>query len=534
MNIGNSNNRIKLCFLENKSKFLKLFFLIPLGVTITAIAYFLLTQIFYYFPGGVGGKEVFLTPRYLLQQNDLPSGIFQQWRQLILVIFTGVAFIFTALNLSRNKKITFGKFLFFIYILAISLEFMFVLLTPNGWGHLALQAKSINNGIWLSLQVINETIHLRHLDFVDTMRYIYIDLGGNTCGYTLPGTTHPPGIFLVSIAIFTLATHIFRFLHNPALAWAITMTLTNTLLIVIVSLIAREAFSTRIAKLTAISLLTVPSVLMHFCALLDAIASLFTATGILIMLNALKYFRLDTFSRNRTKSLLMGMFSGLFFMLCIQMTYGHIVPISALILTFIVLVDKKDFKNLSMFMLGMSMLALMYFSFEYWISNGTSFWFKRAFRLAKIVGDGLAWRPYPLSQVANFVILSVMGGILFLPCIIFMSGYTFSSLWRLIRGRLYISNTRALCRFSLSFSVILILSYLIFQKTVRLEVERTLHWFFVFIWSMSGIFLVAIDVFCREIFPGMFIRNRNWGLFIFLLLQFVITLTLAMGIQDYY
>ena len=115
-----------------------------------------------------------------------------------------------------------------------------------------------------------------------------------------------------------------------------------------------------------------------------------------------------------------------------------------------------------------------------------------------------------------------------------MSGYAFSSLWRLIRGRLDIFNARALCRLFLSFSVVLILSYLIFQKTVRLEVERTFHWFFIFAWSMSGIFLVAIDVFCREIFPAMSMRNRKWGLVVFLLLQFVITLTLAMGIQDYY
>ncbi|MFH1062511.1 MAG: hypothetical protein V1747_06460 [Candidatus Omnitrophota bacterium] len=411
---------------------------------------------------------------------------------------------------------------------------MFVLLTPNGFGHLGLQAKSINNGIWLSLDVINNTIQQRHFNFVDTLRYIYVDLGGNKCGYTLPGTTHPPGIFLVSIAIFRLATHIFRFLHNPSLAWAITVTLINTLLIGMVALIAKEVFSTRIAKLTAIFLLTVPSVLMHFSAMLDGIASLFTATSVFMMIKTLKYFREDAFIRNRTKSFLMGMLSGLFFMLCLQMTYGHAVPIGALVLAFIVLVDKKDFKNLSMFMFGMIMIALMYFSFEYLISHGTSFWFKRAFRIAKIVGNGLASRPYPLSQVANFVVLSVMGGILFLPGVILVVGYSFGFLWRLIKGQLSFSNSRALCRGFLWFSAVLALSYLLFQRTVRLETERTLHWFLIFIWSLSGIFFISIDAFCREIFRGMFIRNKKIGVLVFILLQFVITLTLAMSIQDYY
>lgn len=531
---GRSKVFTKLRFSASNRMFLKLFFLIPLGIVITFIAYYLLTQMFYYFPDGTGGKEVFLLPRYCLRQNDLSSDIFHQWSQLFFIIVVGVALIYTALYLSGNKKVTLGKYLAVIYIFALILEFLFVLLTPHGFEHLELQAKSINNGIWSGLSSIFDTAKTNHLNRIETIRYIYTDLGSNKSGYTIPGTTHPPGVFLVGIIVFKLATNIFHYLHNAPLAWAITVTLINTLLIVIVALIAREVFSVRIAKLTGIFLLTVPSVLMHFCALFDIPASLFTACGMLVMVKSMKNFRLAALNKDRKKIFLMGILSGLFLMLCAQITYGHAIPISASILAFMVVVDKRDLKNIFVFILGMSIPALIYFIFEYWISNGTSFWLVRAFIISKNVGAGLCGRPYPLSQVANFVVLFVMGGILCLSCTIFMSGCAVCSLWKIIQRRLYISNTRKLCRLFLSYSFILILLFLIFQKSVRLESERTLHWFFVYTWSMSGIFFIAVDIIYRRIFPNLFLRYRKLGLFVFILLQFLITLSLAMGIQDYY
>jgi len=529
-----SKNFIKSGFSESNRMFLKLFFLIPLGMIVTFITYYLLSQMFYYFPEGAGGKEVFLLPRYTGQQNDLLSGIFNQWGQLFFIIIIGVILIYVALHLSRNKKITIARYLVIIYIFALILEFLFVLLTPNGFGHLELQAKSINNGIWTSLSYIFDVVKVRNLNFVDTMRYIYTDLGSNNSGYTIPGTTHPPGNFLVSIVIFKLATNIFYFVHNPPLAWAITVTLINTLLIIVIALIARELFSVRISKLTAAFLLTTPSVLMHFCAMGDVISSVFIASGILIMIKVLKNLRLAVFHVNVKKMFFMGILSGLFFMLSLQMSYGTVVPISALTLTFLVFVNKKDIKGLSIFIFGIFVPILMYFIFEYWISSGNSFWITRALIITKLVEGGLSSRPYPLTQVANFVVMFVMGGVLCLSCVIFMSGYTIVFLIKLILRRFYIQNTRELCRIYLSFSFVLVLLFLIFQTTVRLEVERTLHWFFIFIWSMSGIFLVAIDIIYRRVFPNMFIRNRKLGMLIILLLQFFITLVLAMGIQDYY
>jgi hypothetical protein len=77
--------------------------------------------------------------------------------------------------------------------------------------------------------------------------------------------------------------------------------------------------------------------------------------------------------------------------------------------------------------------------------------------------------------------------------------------------------------------------FLLQQTTVRLEVERTWHWFMASIWPLMGVFFISADVFLKRLLPSRTeIINQHYATQVLIYLQAVITLILAISIMDYY
>jgi len=430
-----------------------------------------------------------------------------------------------------------------MYGLALIVVFLFLFLTPHGLHHIELQATSINNGIWYSLNALYAMPASHNASPLGKVQYIFQVLCSSEAGYTLPGTTHPAGIFLVAFSILAVAKFISLDLmggdiHSLGMAWGILVTLLNTLLIPIVMTMAKEAYSEKLGKWTGVFMLTIPSVCFYFCAMLDGIASLLLAMGILFLVYALKYDYQQDSKKNRNVYLYYGLGAGAFFTLAAQMTFGHAMPILALLAAFYLLERKSGVKRLLAFSLGLMIPVALYFIFEYWVSAGKSLWIVRAFAITKIVEHGLdVAKPYPLAQVANFVVMLVMGGILFLPVL----GYICVVMGKIVAGGLMktkpdASNELSIKRFLIIATFIMLLM-LLFQRTVRLEVERIWHWFFIPVWSLMGIFFPSSQVVLERLFPlnGPITINKVWlAPLVLCVVQLLVTVVLAMSIQDYY
>ena len=195
---------------------------------------------------------------------------------------------------------------------------------------------------------------------IDRVKYIFQYLGANNTDlHTLswygnvanpdfslpPGISHPPGQYLILAAIGFLGMLISS---DLALGWGIIITILNTLLIPVIIIISKEAFSERIGKFTGIMLLTIPSVCMHFCGMFDVLLSVFTALGALFLIYGLKHFWDDQpeGKPKHSKGLLYGLGCGTFFTLAAQGTYGHAIPILAFLLSFLFFAKKRRTKEI--------------------------------------------------------------------------------------------------------------------------------------------------------------------------------------------
>lgn len=538
----------------DNDKIVVLLFSVPLACLIVYAAYYLYISIFYIPPGGI--SSIFLGFRYIGGQNDLPSQVFRQWKELSIMAPLLLIIIYFAYWIGIKKNVSFWKYLISIYFLGLLVEVLFLLLTPHGFSHVALQAESINNGGFYSVWVIfQHGFDIDRSDFVgmglqekvclifqhgfdliiDRVRYIFQCLGANNSGYTIPGTTHPPGGFLMLAGIGFLAMFISS---NPALGWGIIVTILNTLLIPVIAIISKEAFSERIGKFTGIMLLTIPSVCIHFCAMFDVVMSVFTALGALFLIYGLKYIYNDELegTPKYVKELLYGLGCGTFFTIAAQGTYGHAIPILAFLLSFLFLVKKDDAKRVGILTVGIIVPAFIYFVFEYYISDGKSFWPVRALNIVSLVGDGLAQaRPFPLAYFANFIIISIFGGILFLPTILYLILSAIDIAVKTYKKKFVICNKNHLIRKFLALSAFFMFLFLLSQTTVRLEVERTWHWFLAAVWPLMGVFFISANTATKRLFP---LRKKFidawYAPLILCYIQMFITVILAMCIMDYY
>lgn len=515
-------------YVHNKNKLIYIFLLIPVSIFIINIAYYLYISIFYIPPSAISG--LFMGFRHLGGMNDISSVVYSQWLQLALISSLFFLVIYISYWLAVKKNISFRIFLFVIYIATIIVTFLFLFLATGELEHFTKQVTSINNGIYYSTNTLFSK-DMGLTDVLERVRYIFSDLSSNNSGYTIPGTTHPPGVFLISAVVGFFANLIS---DDFSLGWGIVVTSINALLIPVVMLISREAFSERIAKLTGIFMITVPSVCMHFSAMFDVIFSLSVMLGSLFLIYGLKY-AIDGENKNLIKMLNFGIISGLFFIIAAQGTYGHVVPILAFISSFILLV-RKDGRLIIIFFIGMAIPVVLYFIFEFYMSSGRSFWPVRALNIVDIVGDGLIEsRPFPLAYFANFIIIFTIGGILVFPTIMYVVYSTFMLFKRMYLQSLTVLSQEQLMRNFLVLSVFLMTLFLLMQTTVRLEVERTWHWYLSAVWPLIGIFYIAFSAFLERIFMLKNVLNEEYyGSLVLIYFQALITLVLSISIMDYY
>lgn len=512
----------------------------------------------------------------------LPSGIFTQWKELSMVFPLVLLLISLLYYYGIKKNIRFIQFLFLSYIISLIIEFSFTLLTHNRITHIAMQAITVNNGIWYSLHKLSSL--LQDKSFYEQILYIYQVLCSNNAPYTIPGTTHPGGVFLIFGIIFTVSSFLsslvmslisffhmnylrdsflgdfavryipeissknyfgvyskatFYYFGFKAVFWGVLVTIINTTLIPVISLIMKEIFTDKMARLGTIFLVIVPSVTFHFCAMGDIFGSLFLGLGILFLVKVIKlpikndeslFFRLFTY----------GLFAGFTFTMAAQMTFGHVFPILSLLLVLysIMIIKKIDFKDIFYFTIAMSVAPLLYFIFEFIVSDGKSFYFLRGLFIASQVGEGLdKMRPFPLAYFANFLILFVIGGILFAPVISYILLKVSMNIKTIFQKR---NITQAILTwpafYFIIYSSFIMLVLLMTQKAVRLETERTWHWFFVPIWALMPIFIECTDVSIKKLFSADndYLAGKNIGFGILLTIQIFITFILSMSIQDYY
>jgi hypothetical protein len=515
--------------LKNNEKMILISLFIPFALLLVYSGYYLITNVFYV-PNASCGYSVFLSPRYYGGMNDLPSEVFRQWKELFIVVPLLLTTIYFAFWIGIKKNVSFWKYLVIIYFSGLLVEFLFLFLTPHGFSHVALQAKSINNGGFYSFGIL-----FNNGFDIDKVRYIFQVLGANNSGYTIPGTTHPPGVFLMLAGIGFLGKFISS---NLALGWGIIVTLLNTLLIPIIATISKEAFSERIGKFTGMMLLTVPSVCIHFCSMFDVILSVFTASGVLFLIYGLKHIYDDQLEGKPkySKELLYGLGCGTFFTVAAQGTYGHAIPILAFTLSFLFFVRKDEPKRIGILIAGIVIPVIIYLIFEYYISDGKSFWLIRVLNITGLVGDGLAQvRPFPLAYFANFIIIFIFGGILFLPTILYLMLSAIDIAVKTYKKKFVICNKSHLIRKFLALSAFLMFLFLLGQTTVRLEVERTWHWFLAAAWPLMGVFFISANIVTERLFPLRKKLIDAWCVPLMLCyIQVFITVIFAMCIMDYY
>ena len=567
---------------ENNKK-VSLFLLVPICLLITYFGYYIYINIWYVpCSPSFGNYAVFLTPRFTGATNMLPSGIFTQWKELSVVFPLVLLLINLLYYYGIKKNIRFIQFLFLSYIISLIIEFSFTLLTHNRITHIAMQAITANNGMWYSMHKLSSL--LQDKSFYEQVQYIYQVLCSNSALYTIPGTTHPGGVFLIFGIVFKISSFLssllmslisffhmnylldsflgdfavrylpeissksflgvyskatFYYFGFKAVFWGVLVTIINTTLIPVISLIMKEIFTDKLARLGTIFLVIVPSVTFHFCAMGDVFGSLFLGLGILFLV---KVIRLSVKCDQPLflKFLIYGFFAGFTFTLAAQMTFGHIFAISALLVVFysIMIIKKVDFKNLSYFTVVMSVAPLLYFIFEFIVSEGKSFYILRGLFIASQVGEGLEkMRPFPLAYFANFLIIFVMGGILFFPVITYSLLKVSMNIKSLFQKR---NITQAILTQSAFYFIIyssfIMLVLLMTQKAVRLETERTWHWFFVPIWALMPMFIECTDASMKKLFSigNNYLVGKHIGFRILVIIQIVITFILSMCIQDYY
>ena len=489
--------------------------------------------VFQHFPG----YGVFLSPRSWGGIDIVTTNVFSEWGALIaFTILLGLIWYLGYVCINR-KKIMFKWFLVFLYISSLALVFSELFFSPSGIKHIDLQVKSNMNIAWIAIHEIYNFTNFRTLPILGKIQYFYTTIGSTSSKLSYGGTSHPPFFLLFSFILYVIAQYAFPFLktisvtnnvHPIAFSWGIIVTLINALLIPLTTMIAREISTEKIAKLTGLSLLILPSFIMHTNSVMEGIPTVFTGLGILYLLRAYKKLSHDPSSPPISLMIKYGGLTGLFFTIAAQFTYGHVVPIVASISALLILVNKKSLKTIWAFILELSVAPIIYFTFEYLISSGRSFYILRAFNASSQIYAMLdKFRPYPMAQVSNFVIMSVMGGILWLPIVLY-------SMWNtllMIKSRLL---RKSPSRYSpiqyMTLSISIMLLVLCIQRTTRLEVERTWIWFFFPVWSLIGVFMKKIH---EELQSKTFMRNIPTFASM-MLLQTIITIFILTYVQDYY
>jgi hypothetical protein len=557
--------------------------LVPLCLLITFFGYYIYMNVWYVPVAPLFDKyAVFLTPRFMGEINRLPSGAFTQWKELSIVFPLVLLLIYSLYHYGIKKNVRFVPFLILSYIISLIIELSFTLLTHNSFTHIAMQTISINNGIWYSLHKISSL--LQDKSIYEQIQYVYQVLCSNNAPYTIPGTTHPGGNFLIFGIIFkissflsSLSMSIISFFHMnylldsflggfaeryipelttktffgvyskatfyyfgfKAVFWGLLVTIINTTLIPVISLIMKEVFTDKMARLGTIFLVIVPSVVFHFSAMADVFGSLFLGIGIYFLV---KIIKLPVKSEKPLlfKRLNYGFFSGFALTMAAQITFGHAFPILALLIVLIIvlIIKKTNFTDISYFTIALCISPFMYFIFELIVSNGESFYISRAFFITSLVESGLKnARPFPLSYFANFLILFVMGGILFAPVIFYTLVKVSMNIKSIFQKR---NITQIILKqpalYFIIYSTLIMLILLITQKTVRLETERTWHWFFVPIWCLIPIFIECTDVSIKKLFSinNNYLVGRHIGFWVLIFIQIFISFMLSMAIQDIY
>jgi hypothetical protein len=136
----------------DNDKIVILLFSVPFACVIVYAAYYLYISIFYIPASGI--SSLFLGFRYVGGMNDLPSEVFRQWKEFSIVVPLLLMIIYFAYWIGIKKNVSFWKYLISIYFLGLLVEALFLLLTPHGFSHVALQAQSINNGGFYSFGIL--------------------------------------------------------------------------------------------------------------------------------------------------------------------------------------------------------------------------------------------------------------------------------------------------------------------------------------------------------------------------------------------
>jgi hypothetical protein len=469
--------------------------------------------------------------------NDLSSAVFTQWSGLFLVFGLGLVVIGLGMYLIFIKEsLHLGLF---VFISAVVMALSFQLLSPQGFGHLIEQSRSVNNGTIYSIGQILKDPNFSSVNPLEKIQYLFVEFGTNNSGYTIPGTTHPPGWFLIVFAIAGIAKLISfgSDLNTNLFYWGILVTLINCTIAPIVLSISREIFGKKIGALSGVFLILSPSALMHFCAMADAIGTVFFALAILQIIksfNVLAQNVGDIRIINR-KIFTKVLFAGFYLVVAAQVAYSLIIPISALLLTTVILVGVLQRKTIQV-VGGFLLPYFAYSACEALLSSGKSFWLTRAFMITKdpIFSDLSILRPFPLAQIANFEIIFVMGGIFLLPSSVLSLMAIFHTKLSL---RVISANQQEIKRNFVLYVWGLSTIALMLQSTARLEVERVWHWYLMIGWIFSGLFILSLQQVLginsenSENEKGHYSKLFISGV---LVLQLTCSLILGMSIQDYY
>lgn len=466
----------------------------------TFFLYHFITHLFYFPVDGFwGGREVFLTPRYFPPMNDLFTSIFRNWSVLPPLLAIYAVGIWSLNSAIKNTNLNFFYYLILLYIVSLIFVLAFHFFSPLGFDHLAKNSASINNGIVVGVLQLKSNIGWFDASPMQKLIFLIKNIFPTDCHFTIIGWTHPWGGTLVAAILHSFS----EFIHprNSALAFGMIITAFNNLLIPLVAILIKQNAGEFWARKSSLFLLFVPSVLFHISSMYDIVA-----TVLIAFLLLLTFYLLRTPLTKKRMFYWMIVWSSVAILVA-QWTYGEAIPLTVL---FIFLCTKIDKKFIAALFLGVLCPVLLYFGVEYFLSSGQSFYIKRAISCVTRLGAfQVEARPYPLSQVANFTIISIMGGVLFLPSFVF-------SLMRLVRKTPNIDSSREFEYASLLLTI-LYLILLLFIRT-PLEVERTWHWIFLFSWILTGRLLKEV-------------KEYYWTIVIF---QVGITLALALTIQDYY
>ena len=456
--------------------------------------------------------------------NDLPTAPFTSYATLLLVglavaCMAAGAYFLVKLRLQWWKVLLgilpFDGFRWYHFSLSYSAR----ILSPGNSGEVNQQWTLYEYRHGLSL----DNQHFRSLGIVQRLQYIFIDLFGTDKPYTIPGTTHPPGGFIIGFLIAGISK-LLRIGGDVGLSWGIIVGLVNCIIVPVLISVSRRVYGRRIAVWTIPAVIFVSSVTMHFFSIIDGLASLFILTALIFLLKGIT----EQLQFTGKRSIRYFFLSGFMMTLAAQMTYGHALPIAAMVIAFVFVFIRfrLGMKEMAIGLIFIAAPAILYFVFEALISGGKSFWIARAIKISTNVGDFLQTvRPYPISQIGNFVLLGIFGGLYFFPALVsFPEQFIISVQNRVVGGR-HVQRSAYTLAIGLSFLA------LAASRAVHLEAERTWHWIMVLVWPATGLLSVSLE----RIFRILGFNNSKIRAFCLMAApQILISLALGVLVIDYY